>query len=227
VSDVLNKVRSRGSWTVRIRPVEFDSTRVAKLGELVDAVRTSHVELRGWDFPHFDYKTAPERSADYVEQQLDWEHYVELWRAYKSGQFISISALWGDWRDQSQLWAPNPGWKAGATLGVEDVIFRFVEVFEFAARWARVIPVGDEMCVEFTLSGLQNRAIELNPKRMGFRFNYVSSAKEFKWAQQYSTSLLFSAPRENAVTPSIALLELFGWDTTEEFVSDVQNELPN
>jgi len=225
MSTVLSKVRSRGSWTVRIRPVDYQADRVEKLSNLMEAVKTSHVELRGWDFPHFDYKTSPQRFTDYIEQYCDWAHYVELWRAYKSGQFISISALWGDWRDQSDLWSPHSEWKSGATLGVEDMIFRFVEIFEFAARWANAISMGEEMSVECTLCGLRNRSLELSPKRMGCRFSYVSSEDEFTWEKQYSTAVLFSAPRENAIAPATSLLELFGWDTNDDFVRDIQSEL--
>ena len=224
MTNVLTKVRSRGSWTVRIRPIDFKENRIDKLGALVDAVRNAHVELRGWDFPHFSPKQDPRRTADYVEQDIDWEHYVELWRAYKSGQFISICALHGDWRDQSSLWPPYEGWKAGDTLGVEDAIFRFVEIFEFAARWARAVPIGEEVSVECVLSGLKNRALTISPRR-GLSSNYDSSVNEFKWEQRYSTAVLFSAPRQNAISPSIKLLELFRWDATEEFIRDVQGEL--
>ncbi len=225
MNSIIDKIRSRGSWTVRIRPIEYQKDRVGKLGELVEAVRTSAVELRGWDFPHFTYKSDPERKKGYIEQQCDWEHYVELWRAYKSGQFISLSTLWGDRRDQSGSWPPCPGWKPGDTLGVENAIFRFVEIFEFAARWVRAVPVGEKISIDCTFRGLKDRSLELSPRRTSPRFHWTRPEDEFKWGQQYSTADLFSTPREHAITPAIALFELFGWDASEDAIRDIQGEL--
>lgn len=227
MSDIVAKVRTRGSWAVRVRPVEFIENRVPKSSDLIEAVRKSHVELRGWDFPHFDFNRAPIRKSKYIAQETDWEHYVELWRAYKSGQFFSICSLWGDWRDQSRLWPPHPGWKSGATLGVEDAIFRFVEIFEFAARWSRAIPIGSELFVECKLRGLKDRGLEMSPRRMSMRFSYVCAEDEFVWSNRYSPAQIFAAPRENAISPSIELLELFGWDVSESLIREIQGELRN
>ncbi|KAA5541887.1 hypothetical protein FYK55_16960 [Roseiconus nitratireducens] len=226
MTTLIEKIRSRGSWTIRIRPIEFEAHRVDRLAQLVDAVQTSRVELRGWDFPHIDPNTVPVRMSEYVEQQTDWEQYVELWRAYKSGQFISVSGMSCDWRDQSKtLWPAEPGWRSGTSLSAESSIFRFVEAFEFAAKWTRAVPVGEEMSVSVKVAGLRDRALQLSPDRMASRFNYTSSVDEFTWEEQYSTSAVFSSPRENAVEPATELFELFGLDIDKSFIRDMQAKL--
>jgi hypothetical protein len=225
MSGTIDKIRSRGSWTVRIRPGEYKEGRVTKLGDLEEAVRTCAVELRGWDFPHFDYKVAPTRTPDFVEQQLDWEQYVEIWRAYKSGQFISITAIYGDWRDQSKSWPPTPEWHHGDVLSVEDTIFRFAEIFEFAARWAKAVSVGEEMVVGCSIQGLQNRVLALSPRRHGFSNGPRCSTPTWSWSKRFPTAVLFSAPRDHAIEPAIHLFELFGWDVAREVIRDIQHEL--
>lgn len=225
MSEILDKIRSRGFWTVRVRPVDFKENRIARHGDLVDAVKSCSVELRGWDFPHFDYKKPPNRTADYIEQQLDWQHHIELWRAYRSGQFVSISALWFDWRDQSGLWPATPGWKPGSVLSVEDTVFRLVEVFEFVARWARAAEMGKEMIVECRMRGLQNRALELGPGRAGFAYPKTASVQEWEWKRQYPTAVLFSGSKELAIEPTISIFELFSWDANRDNILDIQSEL--
>lgn len=225
MSDILEKIRKRGSWTVRVRPVDFYKDRISRHRDLVEAVRTCSVELRGWGFPHFDQKTLPIRTPDYVEQELDWQHHIELWRAYKSGQFVSIAALWVDWRDQSGVWPATTKWVPGDVLSVEDTVFRMVEIFEFAARWARVAEMGNELIIECTVRGLKDRALELGPNRGGFITRLAASIERWEWKRQYPMAVLFSAPRELAIEPTINIFELFGWDASGDSIRDLQSEL--
>ena len=225
MSDILEKIRKRGSWTVRVRPVDFYKDRISRHRDLVEAVRTCSVELRGWGFPHFDQKTSPIRTPDYVEQELDWQHHIELWRAYKSGQFVSIAALWVDWRDQSEFWPATTEWVPGDVLSVEDTVFRMVEIFEFAARWARVAEMGNELIIECTVRGLKDRALELGPNRGGFIDRLAASIERWEWKRQYPMAVLFSAPRELAIEPTINIFELFGWDASGDSIRDLQSEL--
>ncbi|NCO40338.1 MAG: hypothetical protein COZ06_24395 [Armatimonadetes bacterium CG_4_10_14_3_um_filter_66_18] len=227
MSQILEKIRSRGWWTVRIRPLNYQNDTPAALADLEEAVRTSAVELRGWPFPHYDCgpRSIRTRTADYIGQELDWKHYVEMWRAYKSGQFISLSALWEDWRDKSTLWPAPPGWAPGITLSVENAVHRLAEIFEFAARWARAIPVGDKMVVECAIHGLQSRALQLAPTGPGFFCERRCSVPKWKWAPEYPTAEVFSSPREHAISPAVNLFELFGWDGCEDKVREIQGTL--
>jgi len=225
MSDILEKIRKRGFWTVRVRPVDFQKDRIIRHSDLIDAVQKCSVELRGWDFPHFDLKKSPSRTPDYVEQELDWQHHIELWRAYKSGQFVSISALWVDWRDQSGLWAATPEWVPGDVLSIEDTVFRMVEIYEFAARWARVADMGNELIVECKVQGLRDRTLRIGPRRAEFFHRQAASINEWEWKHKYPLAVLFSEPRKLAIEPVINLFELFGWDADENTIRDIQTEL--
>lgn len=220
----LEKLKTRGHWIVRIYPA-VPLSAAPTLGDLDRIVRESAVTVRGWDFPHYDYKVSPHRFPDHIEQQLEWQHHNEIWRAYRSGQFVSASALWGDWRDKSGLWPPERHWKPGATLGVEDAIFRFVEIYEFAARWAQRLELSEPITVECTLRGLEGRALELSPRRGGFFREYVSRVPEWSRTSAYGLAGLVANPRDNAIPPAISLLELFGWDISQDVVRDIQHEL--
>jgi hypothetical protein len=224
MTSLLEKVKARGHWAVRIRPTEYVE-RVGRLADLEEAVRTSAVELRGWDFPHYDYNEPSTRTSDYVEQGVDWRGIIELWRAYRSGQFLHISTLLGDWRNGLDGSSAEEDWRVNATLGVEDAISRFVEVYEFASRWARRLSFGEATIIECTLRGLAGRALELSPRRGGFRVNRRATQEEWGYQGRYQTAILLATPRELAVAPAIQLLEIFGFDITGDVVRDIQSEL--
>ncbi len=225
MSEILTKIKSRGFWTVRIRPAEFQKDRIIKHRDLIDAVQKCSVEFRGWDFPHFDHKEPPIRTPEYVEQEIDWEHHVEFWRAYKSGQFVSISALWVDWRDQSGLWGANEDCTPGDVLSIEDTVFRLVEIYEYAARWARVANMGNQLVIECKLKGIKGRELMVGPNRADFLTPRAASIDEWEWKQKYPSAVLFSTPRKLAVNPALNLFELFGLDTNEDLIRDIQKEL--
>ena len=225
MSDISEKIQTRGFWAVRVHPLDFQKNRISKHSVLIGAVKKCTVDFREWDFPHFDHKAPTIRTPDYVEQEIDWQHHIELWRAYKNGQFVSISALWDDWRNQSDLWPATTEWAPGDELSVEGIVFRMVEIFEFAARWARVANVGNEIVVECKLQGLEGRALRIGPGRAGFIDRRAASINEWEWKNQYPLAVLFSTPRKLAIDPVINLFELFGWDTNENIIRDIQKEL--
>lgn len=143
MTDLLSKIRSRGHWRVVIRPGTFKKDRVGEISSLFPLVERSSVSIRGWDFPHIDRRKQPHIDVDWVGQELNWEHHLELWRLYQSGQFVHMGGIWEDWRDQSALWPPDRTRKVGSRLEVLDTVFRFIEIFEFAARLCQT-DAGDE-----------------------------------------------------------------------------------
>ena len=223
--ELVAKIRSRGYWTVRIHPSTYDTELIGRLSALERAVSDSSVALRGWSFPHYDSGHSPVRSANYVEQPTEWQHALELWRAYKSGQFLSLVGFMEDWRDQSSFWPADAGWEPGASLGVESTIFRFVEVYEFAARWSRALGLEGRIVVELSLRGLEDRFLALSPTRLPLLPARLCTAAEWSQSESYDSSELFTETRKLAVAPAQSLFELFGWDASPEMVREIQAEL--
>ena len=96
---------------------------------LLPTVQRCVVQIRGWDFPHLSNQVEIERQADWIGQSSEWEHLLEAWRFYQSGQFVDLSGIWEDWRDQSSLHPAGGDWRQGQTLGVGDALFRLTEIF--------------------------------------------------------------------------------------------------
>jgi len=226
VTDLISKIRSRGHWRVIVRPAAFKGDRVGEIGSLLPLVERSSVSLRGWDFPHIDRRKQPHIDVDWVGQELDWEHHVELWRLYQSGQFVHIGGMWEDWRDQSSLWPPDRTWKAGNRLGVIDTTFRFIEIFEFAARLCQTEAGDERVRISVTLSGLKGRTLVLDsPYRIPFLEEYKAGIAELPYEVELSRADLIAAPREHALEPTARLFARFGWNAGRDMLKGLQAEL--
>jgi hypothetical protein len=87
------------------------------------------VSLRGWDFPHIDYKVKQLIYKNWIEQSFDWYIYVEFWRFYQSGQFIYLDGNREDWFGQ-KTFAQAESWPADTRLAAISSLYRFAEIFE-------------------------------------------------------------------------------------------------
>ena len=87
----VDKIQSRGHWRVVVRPSTFVKDRVKNILDLKPLLESCAVKLRGWDFPHIDYRTEIEIGDDWVAQPVDWEMYIEYWRFYQSPLTLQLS----------------------------------------------------------------------------------------------------------------------------------------
>lgn len=225
MSELLEKIRSRGYWRVVIRPGNFVEKRVSNISTLYPLLQKISVQLRGWDFPHLDPRTPPITDVDWVGQESEWEAFVETWRIYQSGQFVDFAGMTEDWRDQSE-WSPAPeNWKPNLTLSAFDALFTVTEVFELAARLAQSEAGDDVMHIEVTPSHLAGRelrrddAIHYLPLMPG---KYKASIEKMPYQIDLPRMQLIAQARELALVPATELFKRFGWDPGLEVLRDMQ-----
>lgn len=225
---ILETIKSRGHWRVIIRPTQFVKERVATLAELRDIVPKCSVTLRGWDFPHVgDNRTPIQNGLDWVQQSCDFAHHIELWRLYQSGQFVFYGALLDDWRDNSPWGDPAPAnWQAGQSLAIASALYTYTEIYEFAARLALSAVGSDDVVVDATLSGLEDRRLVVDePRRVPLHGVHVASIREFPSQRLYQRAELTAKPRELALELAIQLFERFGWNASLYSLRDRQAEM--
>lgn len=223
---LLEKIKSRGYWQTVIRPGRFVEKRIKDISTLFPIIQKTSVELRGWDFPHIDTHIRPKVDVDWVGQESEWEQFLEMWRFYQSGQFVDFAGIPEDWREQSTWLHEDPNWKTGEFLGIGDVLFRFTEIFEFAARLS-LTEAGDEiMFIEITVSGLAGRklSLDLNNRSPMFR-RYEASLQQLPFTIELNRDELVARSRELAIKPAIELFARFGWTANEDALRDIQKEL--
>lgn len=224
--EIVEKIKSRGYWEVIIRPSDFRKDRIPELQELKRIVTQSAVMLRGWDFPHMDSRNPIQLGVDWVQQKVDWSTHVEHWRFYQSGQFHYLGSIHDDWLDQS-IWGKSPeNWQVGAFLSITDTVFRFTEVFEFAARLAMTEASGELMNINITLSGLKNRRLRMdNPTRAWFGYEYDCFIESFPQKISVSRQELVGESKSLALKASQQLFMRFNWTPAIEVLRGMQEEL--
>jgi hypothetical protein len=220
--DLAQRIRSRCYWRANIRPDHFNPQRIGDYARLDAIVRDSAVSLRGWDYPHVGGRTLREAGTDWIGETIEWDVHHELWRFYQSGNFLSLSGLWYDWRDPStDSVAPIfPFW---------DTLWRFTEIFEFAARLASTEAGDDEMRVEITIGNIGGRQLyQDDPRKTGFRI-YHFPYETFEWPLHPTAPIrreeLTMQPRELALTPMHEMMQRFGFAANRESLRAYQQEL--
>ena len=226
MNTLLDRIRSRGYWRVVIRPSRFIEKRIANISSLQDILWKNAVQLRGWDFPHADTRNNVHIDVDWISRDFEWKDYLEVWRLYQSGQFVDYAGLVMDWSDQSERGLNDSYCESKKRLNVVDVVFRFTEIFEFAARLS-LSEAGDEnMHIEVTLGGLSERALWVNPAvRKSFPMKKKVSINEIPYEVDLPRVKLMAEPRELALKPAIELFRRFDWDPHVEVLREMQTEL--
>jgi len=226
MSKLLERIQSLGYWKVVIHPGNFDEKRVSRISNLYPLLEKISVQLQGWDFPHLDSRTPPITDADWVGQEIDWRHHIELWRFYQSGQFVHISALTEDWFGEFKDPSAPSALKLNHLLSVEIAIVRFTEIFELASRLAYTEAGDDVMHVEILVNGLGDKTLRVNPEtRMPFPISMKASVKELAYKVDLSRTQLITQSRNLALKPALELFRHFGWDPGLEILRDIQGEL--
>ena len=90
MSELLERIQSRGYWEVAIHPNSFVENRLGNISDIFPLVQRHSVQLRGWDFPHIDLRSGPLIGADWAGQDCDWNEYIESCRMHQSGQFTYL-----------------------------------------------------------------------------------------------------------------------------------------
>ena len=129
---LIEKITSRGYWRVVIRPTEFSAERVKDIAALGPLVAANVVSLRGWNFPHVA-RTGSSIGPDFIENQSEWNGYLEVWRFFQSGQFYVLRGMRSDWMLEDH----------GKLLWTVHALYTFTEIFEFAARLATTAAGGE------------------------------------------------------------------------------------
>jgi hypothetical protein len=224
--ELVATIKSRGYFTAEIRPAEYQPHRVATFVELEQIVERSQVRLRGWYFPHISRDKPILREKDAISQAVDWDNHLEIWRFYKSSQFLFIGGLSHDWRDRSGLWPAKSGWNWRESLSLPEVIFRCTESLEFASRIGNTPASGDETYCALKVENIAGRRLSIGmDNRMDIDDGHRSSVNEIVWEKTVNRPELLAGARELALDAVSAACEYFHWDASRAILRDIQREL--
>jgi hypothetical protein len=224
------RIKERGYWQTSLRPKIYKQNRLRLLPDAaaaVAAVQGLSVQLRGWDFPHIDPNSPPQIEADSVGQETEWEHFVELWRIFASGQFFHLAGMRHDWGADRVVGLSAKVPATAPILGVRDAVWRFTEVAAFAGAYARDLLRGEGLSVEVTAGGLRGRRLVVDSNEaIGFSQNFLATTQcpykaSFEVDGSMSKEDLLQVAREHV----LGLYALFGYGPSGTLVEDWQSKL--
>lgn len=220
------KILSRGYWQVIIRPSVFEAKRIQNIASLHPIIEKTRVKIRGWDFPHIDYRETHQIDLDWIGQEFEWEHHKSIWRFYQSGQFFQIAALPLDWRDESKLWPADNNWKPGLQLGIGDTIATLTEIHEFAARLALSEAGSDEMQIKIVAGNLRNRFLYVDSqKRWPLFESFQATIEKYPYETTLARGELVANSKDLALEATRELFLRFRWNLSNlEPLRDWQKE---
>lgn len=225
MSELLERIRSRGYWKAIVRPTAFVERRVEQRSDLLPILEKTSVEIKGWSFPHIDPVMTLDEGPDWIGQELARDHILEFWRFYQSGQLIHYFAMPEDWGARSNPWLQSPDGIPRVMLDVGDVVIRFTEVFEFAARLAFAETWDEGIHIEVSVDNIENHFLRMP----GLGSGKVTRAPQagvptIQYARDLSIEELIAAAGELSLEPTLRMFSAFGWKPGIDVVRDLQTE---
>lgn len=165
---------------------------------------------------------------DWIDQESEWNDYLEYWRFYQSGQFIDFRGVKEDWRDRTRLSPLPQGWQPGQRLPITNTVFHFTEIFEFAARLAltEAYAVHNRVYLEISLRGLEGRRLYSDDPKRSLSFGLRPAAiEEYTGSLDLSRIELVAHAHKFALQAAEELFALFDWQPVPGVLRDIQAEL--
>ena len=226
MTELTDKIRSRGHWDVLIRPATFVADRVSyeQLDEIIPSVQ---VRMRGWPVPYANYgRQELLHGDDWVGQDVnaDMVSHYEAWRFFMSGQFSHLRAVSADWRGGDETTHVPEDF--ASVIEVWEILFYLTEAFELATRLA-LGPSGDErMVISATLEQLEGRGLVVaQSNRAEFFGPYRSHVPSFSREIEMPREKLVAGGRVAAAEMAREFFLRFGWKPSLDQLLDHQREL--
>ena len=163
--------------------------------------------------------------GEFIEGATDWEDHKELWRMYRSAQFLHIFATREDWLNENESFRHVDA-EPGSVLSYDSTIFSFTEIYLFAGRLATRFKLGPRISIEIGIEALEGRQLyTFDYNRVPFNEERKCHVPRFAFADEYDPQSLVAEGRKLALHPLQRLFELFSWDATPETLAPVQAKL--
>ena len=225
MSELLNKIKSRGYWKVIIRPATFVEKRVRYRSDLLTIIEKNSVEYRGRCFPLMRGYGMLDEGPNWVGQEIRLDPIVKLWRFYQSGQLVYYSAMPEDWNSELSI-GPQDNRvsyrNSHKALEISDVVVRFAEIFELAARLS-LTEAGDHgIHIEIVVDNLKDHIIRPRAHD-NTNATWVKEAQRLpmRYANDFRQGELLAQPRELSLEPAGELLDCFGWRLDTDILRDI------
>lgn len=221
--DVLKKLKSRGYFRIELRPTKFAKDNFT-LTECKEIIEKNQVRLRGWYFPHMGKDYGDFFSADdHVVGFIDTSRHCEIFKMFRSGQFVYYLNFWEDWINYTP-YGYNVKTEEGKTRpNVKETVmtlYTVTEIFLFASRLASSNFPDKNMYVSIELKDCQGRGLILD--QFGSHLNqfYQCKIPEFKIDKNIPLEEIMTNYASLALDTTFEIFERFNWDHVSQGTKD-------
>lgn len=213
---------------VVIKPEVYIKENIKTLKECWNIMEISRVSLKGWDYPHVDWKNRA-NGNDWIASWCESEGYQEYWRLYQSAQFVQFRAFIEDAHPEyfrkSLIDIPE-GFSPNGYLDFIRTLFTITELFEFTSRLAQKGILGKSVLLTIQMVNIRNRILcTMDPMRIWTGFN-VSTENTLTKKLPISTEILVRKSEEKALEVTLWFFERFGcMDVSPEILIKEQRKL--
>jgi hypothetical protein len=223
---ILEVVKAKPYYSVRFLPASPMDLSFERTTELV---QSSAVRLRGWDFPHYD-PNAVVRDQRYIGVQVNWANHVEMWRMFRSGQFVYFGAPWDLAMDNQErlmrefqhVMVPDPSQRESVpgVLSFVGMIYSVTEFYLFAARLAQALETSG-IIFELGLKNVQGWALVAGEVAVPWHSFYQCRTRTIQLRER-DYDRLVSDPVADAAAGLREIFSCFGWDNTAGAITSWQ-----
>lgn len=196
-----------GHWEVISMPVTYSRERVPSITELYKSLIESEVDLRGWNFPHFDKETKTNFSNG-RQSHTAFMHHVEAHRAYQSGLFV--------WR--GLYWEHSPDFfkQSGKALSFVNVIYTVTEFLLFFKRYYERISPDASIRFSIEMTDIKDRTLEATDwNSIPFMGRYAAGVPSLKIEKECTVPDLRASAEEIAIGIVQRIFEIFNWNGSD------------
>jgi hypothetical protein len=173
----------------------------------------------------FDQRVSTLRGSDWIGQDIDArtvDHW-EAWRLFTSGQFTQIRVVSADWRVGADATPVPLG--AESVIEIWEILFYLTEFTEFAARISLGPAGSSSVVIDVGLHKTASRQLVAGKPERAFHETFIAKPPDIEIRREYVREELIAGSREIAINMTKEILFAFGFDATNDMLSNYQREL--
>lgn len=210
------------TWEFNIRGLIFDEKRIPSLSKCREIIERSSVAIRGWNFPTLDRTPTDLLTAQNSIAVATEFMCREFWQFWTSGQFLFIEGIREevDTNWKQKILASQPLQMVAVPPDTRDIkghitlisnLYRFVELFEFAARLTECGIYDEGLKLSIRLRNAKGYMLTTDWDRR-LRYAYTVSSDNVAIVEEYSPEQIITFSKANALAAYKRMLEqFFGW----------------
>ncbi|MEO9634513.1 MAG: hypothetical protein ABJF89_02325 [Parasphingorhabdus sp.] len=206
---LLELICNSGYWRVNLRPLNLPDEPLL-LGRCQEVVEKARVSIRGWDFPHINYRNDDaggyERGAEFIENWTEWSGFNEFWRMYKSTQFLAYVALREDTKPNDH---DNP---QIPILNIVGTVYQITEILEFCHRLYKAGLYQGGVSLGLSLYGAEGRMLSAGQNGIPFHDLKQTHAEQIEINKSLGPERLAEEHMKIAIDICVELFDHFGWN---------------